>query len=141
MILNTKHLGEINIDQSAIITFEEGLLAFDDVKQYVIVENPDSEIPFSWLQSVDEPSLTFIITNPFLFKSDYGFDIPEKVIKQLKIETNEDVMTYSIVVLPQDIKKMTINLSGPIIINMKKKIGKQIILESNEYPVKYYIFQ
>lgn len=141
MLLNTRHFGEIEIDENNIIQFDEGLLGFEYVKQYIIVENPDPELPFHWLQAVDEPWLAFVITSPFLFKPDYAFDIPDRIAQQLELERSEDVTVYSIAVVPENIQNMTINLSGPVLINMEKKKGRQVVIESNEYPTKFFIFQ
>ncbi|WIF96133.1 flagellar assembly protein FliW [Caminicella sporogenes] len=141
MKLITRHFGEIEIDESEIIDFPDGILGFEDVKKYVLINNPDPEVPFQWLQSVDEPSLAFVITNPFLFKSDYEFDIPQNILKKLEIEKTEDVAVYSIAVVPDNIRDMTINLRGPVIINVKKKKAKQIVLDKEEYSLKYKIFE
>ncbi len=141
MILNTRHFGKIEIDSEQILTFEDGLLGFESIRRYILIQNPDKEIPFHWLQAVDDPDLAFVVTIPFLFKEDYAFDIPDKVIKQLEIKNQEDVVVYSIAVVPEDIKKMTINLQGPLIINGKNKKGKQIVLDDNTYSLKYRIFQ
>ncbi len=141
MLLNTRHFGEIEIDENSIIQFDEGLLGFEHIKQYIIVENPDPELPFHWLQAVDEPWLAFVVTSPFLFKPDYAFDIPDQTTQQLEIEESEDATVYSIAVVPEDIKKMTINLSGPILINRVKKKGRQVVIDSSEYPTKFFVFQ
>ncbi|WP_069650366.1 flagellar assembly protein FliW [Caloranaerobacter ferrireducens] len=139
MKLNTKHFGEIEIDEDSIITFSDGLLAFEEQKRFVIINNPDEEIPFKWLQSIDNPNLAFVIINPFLFKKDYEIDIPQSVIDKLDIKEEKDILVYSIVVVPEDITKMTANLVGPIIINSKNKLGKQIILEDSRYTTKHLI--
>ncbi|QEK11309.1 flagellar assembly protein FliW [Crassaminicella thermophila] len=141
MILNTKHFGKIEIDEEKIITFEEGLLGFEAIKKYTVIMNPDKEVPFHWLQAVEEPDLAFVITNPFLFKKDYDFYIPERIVDELEIQKEEDVMIFSIAVVPKELKNMTINLRGPLIINTNNKKGKQIVLDTDKYPLKYYIFE
>lgn len=141
MKLNTKHFGQIEVDENSIITFPDGLLAFEDQKRFVIINNPDEEIPFKWLQSIDNPDLAFVIINPFLFKKDYEFDIPQNIIEKLEIKEEKDVLVYSIVVVPEDITKMTANLAGPIIINSKNRLGKQIILEDKRYTTKHLILE
>ncbi|WZL73738.1 flagellar assembly protein FliW [Clostridiaceae bacterium 35-E11] len=141
MLLNTKHFGEIQIDENKILTFQEGLLGFEHIKQYTIIMNPDEEIPFHWLQAIDEPDLAFVITNPFLFKEDYAFDIPDKVIDQLQIEKQEDVMIFVIAVVPEELQKMTVNLRGPLVINVPAKKGKQMVLDGGGYSLKHKIFQ
>ncbi|WP_129597506.1 flagellar assembly protein FliW [Anaerophilus nitritogenes] len=141
MILNTKHFGEIQIDEQKIIEFKDGIPGFENTKKYTIITNPDEQIPFHWLQSLEEPELAFVITNPFLFKNNYEFNIPDQVIKELKIEKEEDVIIFTIVVVPDDMKKMTMNLRGPLVINIKNKSGKQLLLDDGKYPLKYYLFE
>lgn len=140
MKLNTHHFGEIEVNESDTIDFQESLLGFEDMKRFVVIDNPDPENPFKWLQSVDEPSLAFVITNPFLFINNYEFDIPKKAVKDLELEKHEDVIIYSIVVIPEDIKDMTLNLKGPIIVNIKNNKARQIVLQNDEYTLKYKLF-
>jgi flagellar assembly factor FliW len=141
MKLNTKHFGEIEIDENSIINFPDGLLAFEDNKKFIIIDNPDKENPFQWLQSIDNPNLAFVIINPFIFKKDYEFDIPQTVVKKLQIKEEKNIAVYSIVVVPDDITKMTANLAGPIIINTKNRFGKQIVLEDSRYSTKHCILE
>ncbi|MCT4605033.1 MAG: flagellar assembly protein FliW [Marinisporobacter sp.] len=141
MILNTKHFGEIEIDKEKIIIFEEGILGFEDIKKYTIILNQDKDVPFHWLQAIDEPNLAFVITNPFLFRKNYDFYIKDQVVDALGIKKEEEMMIFSIAVVPEDFKKMTINLKAPLIINTNNKKGKQIVLDTDEYPLKYFIFE
>ncbi len=141
MKLQTKHFGEIEIDSQKIITFEDGIPGFEETKQYALLPNPDAENPFQWLQAVEEPSLAFVITNPFYFKEDYEFDIPERVTQQLQIEKKEEIAIYSIAVVPENIEDITINLRGPLVINIEKNKGRQLLLDHEAYALKYKIFQ
>ncbi|MEW9123764.1 MAG: flagellar assembly protein FliW [Thermotaleaceae bacterium] len=141
MKLQTKHFGQIEILPEAIITFEEGLPGFEDIKQYALLPNPDAENPFQWLQAIEEPELAFVITNPFYFKEDYEFNIPEKVIQQLQIEKKEEILVYTIAVVPEKLEDITINLRGPLILNMEQKKGRQLLLDQEDYALKYKIFQ
>ncbi|WP_352418285.1 flagellar assembly protein FliW [Proteiniborus sp.] len=141
MILSTKNFGEIEIDSKKIINFIDGIPGFDDQKEFIIIDNPDDEVPFKWLQSINEPELAFVIINPFLFKPDYVFDIPEQALEKLKIKEEKDVAVYSIVNIPDDITKMTANLIGPVIINTKEMLGKQIVLDDSRYTTKHFILK
>lgn len=141
MELTTKHFGKIQVNESEIINFIDGLPGFENEKSFIIISNPDNKVPFKWLQSVENSDLVFVIINPFLFKPDYEFDIPEHVLEKLKIIAEEDIAVYSIVVVPDNIEKMTANLLGPVIINTKEKLGKQIVLDDNRYTTKHYILE
>lgn len=141
MKIETLQFGEIDIDEKDIISFNEGLLAFEEYKKFIIIDNFDEELPFKTLQSLNEPELSFIIMNPFVFRKDYDFTLSESNIEKLKLESEDDVLVYSLVVIPQEITKMTANLSGPIIINNKTKLAKQIILDNKKYKTKHYIIE
>lgn len=139
MVIETKHFGEIEVNEDRIITFSDGIPGFDDFKKYIIIKNPQEGVPFNWLQSTDNMDLAFVIINPFIFKQDYEFNMPENVIKKLDIKTPEDVTIYSIVTIPDDINKMTANLVAPIVINHSNKKGKQILLQDSDYNRKHLI--
>lgn len=141
MRINTRHFGEVELKEDKIITFPAGLMAFNEVKDFFIINNNDREIPFDWLQAVEDSQLAFVIINPFLFKSDYEFDIPQEVMEELDIQGKEDVMVFSIVVVPEDIKKVTANLLAPLVINPRNRKGKQIVLHDKRYSTKHYILE
>lgn len=141
MKLNTKQFGEIEINEDGIISFEDGIPGFGHVKKFVMIKNSNPELPFDWLQGVEEPNLTFVIVNPFLFKADYDFNIPQGTIEDLGIENIEDVFICCIVTIPENLADTTMNLKAPVIINTKSKKGKQLVLEIDEYEIKYKIFQ
>jgi len=140
MKLNTKNFGELDIDEKKIIAFPEGLPGFEEEKEFVIINNEDEENPFCWLQSVKNPDLAFVIVDPFFVFSDYSVDLSKTVQEKLKIKDEKDVAVYSIVVVPEDLKKMTANLLGPIVINVRERLGKQVILDDPRYTTKHYIF-
>jgi len=138
--LKTKPFGEIEVDESQEITFSEGLFGFEQYKKFYLLENPDS--PFLWLQSSEEPSLAFILIDPLQFKADYKLEISEEDYKSIEIEDKEkDLLDFVIVTVPREPQKMTANLQGPIIINIKKKLGKQAISLREDYTVRCPILE
>lgn len=141
MKLHASSFGEIEIDEENVLTFPEGIPGFEQYKKFIVINNPDEENPFDWLQSVDNEDLAFVIINPFFAFPDYDITIPESAIEKLKIKDETDVFVYTIVVVPENLEDMTTNLSGPIIINGREKLGKQVILEDNRYTTKHYIFK
>lgn len=137
MRIATKFLGEIEIVEQDILTFEQGLLGLEDYKKFVLLPI-DESLPLVLLQSVDQMEVGFVVAYPFAFKKDYGFDISDEDRKQLQIEKEEDALTYTIVTMKETLQDSTINLLAPLIINLDKKLGKQIILQDNKtYPLRY----
>lgn len=137
MKITTKFLGEIEIGEQDILTFEHGLLGLENEKKFVLLPI-DADLPLAILQSVDNVEIGFVVAYPFAFKKDYSFDISEDDREQLQIGKEEDVLTYAIVTMKETFQESTINLLAPLIINLDKKYGKQIVLQDNKsYPLRY----
>lgn len=139
MLLQTKHFGEVEIDETKILTFEEGIPSFEKVKKYILLISGEGESPFKWLQSIDDANLAFAVANPFLIKADYDVELSDEIVNALNIEKDEDVEIYSILVVPSDISKMSMNLKAPIVINVKHKKGRQVVLDTDKYGVRHYV--
>ncbi|MGE7986194.1 flagellar assembly protein FliW [Lysinibacillus fusiformis] len=137
MKIATKFLGEVEIIEQDILTFEHGLLGLEEERKFILLPI-DADLPLAILQSVERPEIGFVVAYPFAFKKDYSFDISEEDLEQLHLEKEENVLTYSIVTMKDTFQDSTINLLAPLIINMEKKCGKQIVLQdSKSYPLRY----
>lgn len=135
MKIPTAHFGEVEIDENKILTFDKGLPGLEEDKRYALLSNEDSR-PVSWLQSLDHPEISLPVMDPFLICPDYSFDISPDYVDTLDVEQIKDVYVLSILVIPQNVNAMTINLSAPIIINVKNSKGCQIILDDRKYRVR-----
>lgn len=139
MKVETKYLGEIDVEETDILLFENGLPGFFEMTKFVVLPI-EQDSPFLLLQSLENVEIGFILAYPFAFKNDYAFDISEEDKTDLQIEKEEQAITYSIVTMNETIQTSTLNLLAPIIINTDKKRGKQIVLQdSNKYPLRHPI--
>ena len=138
MIFKTK-LGEMDLSEKEIITFEEGIPGFDHLRKFAIVSVARTE-PIKWLVSLEDKDVALPIIDPWIVRLDYHVDISEKDVQDLGIEKNEDVSVWCVVVIPKDKPDdATINLLAPIVVNMKNGKAKQIIMETDEYTIKHRI--
>lgn len=119
MKIATKFLGEVEIGEQDILTFEHGLLGLEEEKKFVLLPI-DADLPLALLQSVQNKEIGFVVAYPFAFKQDYSFDISEEDREQLQIEKQEDVLPYAIVTLKEAFQDSTINLLAPVILNIEK---------------------
>ncbi|MFJ9463531.1 flagellar assembly protein FliW [Viridibacillus arvi] len=131
MNINTKFLGSVEIKEEDIIKFEEGIPGFEGVGKFIILPL-EKESPFAILQSIEQVEVGFVVAFPFLFKKNYAFDLPKSDKVSLKAEVESDIVTYTIVTLKEPFESSTLNLLAPVLINIKEKIGKQIVLQDNE---------
>jgi len=139
MNIKTKYLGDIEIKKDKIITFEKGILGFEDLRDFTILTLPENEV-FQCLQSIENQNVAFIIINPWNFFKDYDIKLNDEYIKELDIHDKKQIAIYNIVTIPEDIKKMTANLLAPLVINIDSKKSKQIVLENTDYKTKHFIY-
>lgn len=139
MIIETTHFGKIEIDEGNIIDFEEGILGFEDMHRFGIIHSEDPQSPFKWLQAVENSELAFAVVDPFAIKKDYDFELKDDYMESLGIEDSSQVMVFAIVVVPEDIKKISMNLKAPVVVNTVNRKAAQIILDTDRYTVRHYI--
>lgn len=140
MNISTTRFGEVEIEEKEIINFPEGILGFENIKNYVIF-NMEEGNPLKWLQAIEEPALAFVMIRPYEFMPNYTLEISEKDTADLKLKKPEDSEIFSIVVVPDDPSEMTSNLQGPIVINIKEKIAKQVISTNSKHKLKHRVLE
>jgi len=138
MQIITKNFGEIEIDKDKIIKFKNGVPGFESLKEFIILSQ-EQDNPFKWLQSVNDPDIAFVITEPYTFMPTYNPKPSQEELLELGIKDIKEALIYTLVVIPEDITYMTANLKAPIIINTQNCKGKQIILENSNYELKHNI--
>jgi flagellar assembly factor FliW len=84
------------------------------------------EAPFLWLQMVDDPKLAFLVVSPAAALKRYEPDISEEDVKFLNLDNPEDAMLFNIVTVHPE-GRATVNLKGPVVVNRRTLVGKQII--------------
>ncbi len=139
MQIETKYFGMVDIDENAIVDFPEGLPGFENEKRFILLSSGVEAAPFVWLQSVENSELAFVMTDPMVLMENYTVDVDDSEVEVLEVKDSKDVFIYSILVIPEDISKMTANLKAPILINSASKKGKQVILDNEEYLVRHYV--
>jgi flagellar assembly factor FliW len=137
MKLPTKFEESVEIDDSDIINFEQGLPGFEEEKKFVLM--PIGGTPFSILQSVTSTALAFVTANPFVFFKDYDFELSKSVQEQLQISNSNDVFVQVILTVADLFEESTANLQAPIIINKERNIGKQVVLIDSKYQTRHIL--
>jgi flagellar assembly factor FliW len=143
MLVNTRHFGEIDLDENKRIYFENGILGFENCKEYTLLyDDEEGERPdISWLQSLDEPALAIPVISPFIVNPDFNPEIEDELLKPLGEIKDDNLVVLVSITVPDDITKITANLKAPFIINSDSKKGAQIIVENQNYEVKYPFYQ
>lgn len=131
--------GSFEVRAESVLTFPSGLLGFTEHRRYVILDH-DTDAPFKWLQSVEEPELAFVIMDPALFHPGYHVDVPADALAEIGAKEREDLALVVILTIPSDDPvRITANLRGPLVISHRTKLGKQLVL-SEEFPTRHPLF-
>jgi len=131
--IKTTRFGEVEVDESKVIHFTDGLPGFHEKRDFIILEHKPGS-PFQWLQSIDTPDLAFVMINPFLMKSDYLQDLSQEEEALLKNENDDESIVFTLVTIPRgQAEKATVNLMGPIVVGSKTRNAKQVILANSGY--------
>lgn len=142
MKANTRLFGEIDIAEDKIITFENGIIGFSQLKHFTLIYDEEKGVDagISFLQSMDEPAFAMPVMSPLLVQEDYNPSIEDELLAGLGDLNDDNMLVLVTVSVPSDLTKMTVNLQGPFIINAENNKACQIIVDGEKYPVKFPIY-
>ncbi|UHA75710.1 flagellar assembly protein FliW [Paenibacillus sp. 481] len=138
MQIHSTRLGQLDVEETDLFHFVSGILGFQNYKKYVWLPANNSDTPFDLLQSVEDEQLTFILSEPFTFDKDYSFVLNDDWKKKLCIEAEEDI-SVRVITTVRSPEEITANYRAPLVFNVKKRLGAQIILDGSEYDLKHPI--
>lgn len=128
LVIQTPHFGELQVNKDHIFNFENGMLGFENLHNFIIISE-DESVPFKWLVSVDQPEIGFPLLSPWLIDLDYSpgnYDV-------------EQLVFFVVITLENENGQMTANLRAPVCLNTQTLKGEQIILPNEKYSTNYVI--
>ena len=140
MQIDTLRFGMVEVDETKVIEFGDGIPGLEQYRRYALLQFEES-YPIVWLQSMEDTGICLPVLDTFSVLPDYVFDIDEVDVRALELKEPEEIHVVSVVVIPDDIQGMTVNLAAPIIINTVSGQAKQIVLSGSEYNVRAPVFQ
>ena len=142
MKINTKIFGEIEVADDKIITFENGIIGFPELRRFTLLHDeergPGAGIRF--LQSLEEPAFAMPVMDPLLVKPDYNPEVDDELLVSAGNLTVDNILVLVTVTVPSDLTKMTVNLQGPLVINVEEHKACQVIIDGGAYPVKFPVY-
>lgn len=141
MKLETRLFGTIEVDVTKIINFNDGIIGFEELKQFMVMNDADTEdAKILWLQSLDDGEVAMPVIDPLIIKTDYNPVVEDELFKNIGEIIDGEMLVLTTLTVPADISMITTNLKAPIIINPVTMKGCQIIVDNDEYQVRYPIY-
>lgn len=125
MTIATDRFGQLKADPAAFINFSKSVYGFPNAKNFLLIETAqDSD--FRWLQSVEDPALAFLVTDPALFYPDFRSSVDKE--HPLLAAMADDYQLLAIVTVDRPTRNVTVNLAAPLAVHIRRREGFQLIL-------------
>ena len=133
MEIDTTRFGRMDVNDERIIAFPKGLLGFPSHQRFALIQTGEENY-FFWLQSIEEPALAFVVTDPSIFFKDYQFPLKEETQQDLGLT---DMGFAQVFVICNKVEEwLTGNLQGPLVINAQNRIGQQIVINDKKWTTR-----
>lgn len=140
MKVDSKFLGSIEIDPAEVIYFPDGLPAFEEQKEFIVIPLEEG-VPFYYLQSLHDHELCFFLADIFTFFPEYQLELGDEELERLESDDKgTGVVIFAILTVPDNFRQTTANLLAPVIINLEKKKGMQHIPKQSVYQTRHALF-
>src|SRR5262249_10544535 len=138
MQIETTRFGRLEVTEESIIQFPRGLYGLEKTRAYCLLAHDEAGC-FRWLQSLEEPALAMLVTDPFQFFPEYEIEIADPSAELLQVTPPAEVATYVPVTLADGDRGLHANLLGPLVINHRAGLGIQVILDTARYTTRHVI--
>lgn len=140
MLVQTTRFGDVEIAEDRVITFPRGLLGFDGMTRFCLLQ-PNDDACFLWLQSLEDESLAFVVTDPSLFEAGYRVPIREDQRAVLRLRDGQDADAQVLVIVNKVDDVLTGNLQGPLVINCESMLGEQFVLADRRWTTRHELMR
>jgi flagellar assembly factor FliW len=124
MLIKTSRFGAMEIEADDILLFPQGLLGFEECRHWVLLADADNDA-VGWLQNISRSELALAVVSPRRFVPGYEVRVPRGQLAPLQL--NEIDQAYVLTVVSKNEGSLTINLKAPLVINLDRRIGRQIV--------------
>ena len=133
MEIESTRFGRLTVDDERVINFPKGLLGFPNHTRFALIQTGEENY-FFWLQSVDEPNLAFVVTDPSIFFKDYEVPIREETQADLELANIDHAQVF--VICNKVDEWLTGNLLGPIVVNAGNRLAQQVVLTEKKWTTR-----
>jgi len=133
MDIQTTRFGTVTVEDDRIMTFTSGLLGFPEHQRFALIQAGQDNY-FFWLQSVEDPNVAFVITDPSIFFRDYQVPVREDMQQELLLQDAAEAQVF--VICNKVGEWLTGNLLGPLVVNVRNKQGTQVVLTDKRWTTR-----
>jgi len=126
--------GVVEYAAENLLYFPDGLLAFNDLHEFIVMPNPNNG-PLFWIQSTEDSDIAFLLTDPTNFFPDYAIAPDNTERKKLGMRKEDTAYVLTLVTVDAD-QNITLNLQAPILFTAHSNRAIQVILDQSTYSTR-----
>ena len=138
--VDSTRFGTFEVREDIVLTFPQGMIGFPQHQQYVLLKQREDSV-FMWLHSTTDPSLAFPIVLPWAFYWDYEVKLSDDDLEAIGVSNASQISILCVVNVGSDVRKGTINLFSPVVINNENRQAKQVINTADGYSTRDRLFK
>ena len=140
LLLDTTRFGTVGYTNEDVVVFEDGLIGFPEHRHFLLLSHKP-ESPFRWLQNIEEPQVAFLLADPSEWVPTYNPIMSDSQAESLHMtDTTPRLLYVTVTIPPGSPAQMTVNLMGPIVINLSERLATQLVLQDETYTTKHRVF-
>ncbi|HEU5317863.1 MAG TPA: flagellar assembly protein FliW [Chloroflexota bacterium] len=121
----------LHVDSEDVITFPAGLIGMESLRRFALLSDPRID-PCRWLQSLDDPDVSFVVVDPRVIDPSYSVDFDQGEL----VDSSE---VLAIMTIHVDPKRSTANLLAPVLVDLAARTGRQVVRHESGYDVRHPI--
>ena len=133
----TSRFGTVSISTSDLLHFPQGLVGYEDQQHWVLLADAGNPA-VGWLQSTTDSELALAVISPRRFVTDYRFHVSQQQLGAIELKDLD--RAFVLVVVAKTGGVLTANLKAPLIVNLDRRLGCQIVVE-DDHPVRHILTQ
>ena len=108
--------------------FPQGLIGFEANRRWILLAD-EGNAAVGWLQSANDAAIALPVISPRNLVPNYRLRLTREQLEVLQLESREKVFVLNVV--GRSDSSLTANLKAPIIVNLDRRIGCQIVLQED----------
>ena len=133
VVVHSSRFGDLTVPADSIIEIPNGLIGFPRHRKFVMI---DHKPPFSWLHSVEDANLAFVVVDGFQFGESYSVK-PPTGDKDCDIREDDEYAILVLITVRPDPRMTTANLKAPVFVNIRTRKGVQVIFDDPRYSTRF----
>lgn len=135
MYVMTTRFGNVPIEPTDVLRFEQGLIGMETCREWVLLADNAND-GLAWLQSLERAEVALAVVSPRRFVRDYQVRVSHRDLAPLGLASTKSLQVLAILNRHED--TLTLNLKAPIVINLATSRGRQVVAK-NDHEVQYVL--